>query len=680
MLSAICGCAAVGPIGETIYNDTGRVSLILDDAEQFDSTLATVPSPITTQSIRITGSPGYQNVTLSDILQTATEKSDVLRDLGGKVLRSPEAVETRYASALQKSDPRFSAEAALSAFDAQLQSSAVFNNNDRIFNNPFFSGGINAYQQDLNTYKLELFKRTASGSLMSLRSVTDYDANNAPGNTFGSVWNSYVEGEVRQPLLQGGGLQFNRIAGPGSVPGIYNGVLIARVNSKIGQADFEISVRDYFSNVVNAYWDLYYSYRDLDARRRIMEKALESWRRQKARAGDDAEDDVGAKEALVREQYFRLKMDVNDSLTGRLVQGTQNRNGSPGGTLRGSPGVQVAERRLRLLIGLPINDGTLLRPVEDPVMAEHIFDWDSNYVEALASRPELKRQRLHIKRREMELLAAQNFVNPRLDAFGRYRYRGFGKDLIGDGNQHGSESASALGNLATGDTQEWAMGVELSVPIGYRQASIGVTNAELQVARAKSIEKEQHRQIAHDLSNALADQGRAFEGCQLTLNRYLAAREILDALEAQEENEIPVDVERMLEAQRRVVDAELDHFRSRAEYAVSIKNVHFTKGTLLAWFDFGIQDTTAAESALGSETIVIPAPPSAVPGPPEMPEAFDFGAPDGLPLQQPTMQTPTPQQPRLLPLDAMGYRESGSGSIAGVVRLSDRPAGTTQPR
>ena len=186
------------------------------------------------------------------------------------------------------------------------------------------------------------------------------------------------------------------------------------------------------------------------------------------------------------------------------------------------------------------------------------------------------------------------------------------------------------------------------------------------MARAKSIRNEQHRQIAHDLSNALADQTRAFEACQLTLNRYLAATEILNVLEAQEENEIPVDVERMLEAQRRVVDAELDHFRSRAEYAVTIKNVHFTKGTLLSWFDFGVQDDTATESALGSETIVIPPPPSAVPALPDFTQplpmhdeiqndsdTLELDAPETLPMEQ----------PRLVPPE--------TAAKAGVIRLSD---------
>ena len=41
--------------------------------------------------------------------------------------------------------------------------------------------------------------------------------------------------------------------------------LVARIRTDISIADFEIGLRDYVSNVENAYWDLYYAYRDLDA-------------------------------------------------------------------------------------------------------------------------------------------------------------------------------------------------------------------------------------------------------------------------------------------------------------------------------------------------------------------------------------------------------------------------------
>ena len=70
---------------------------------------------------------------------------------------------------------------------------------------------------------------------------------------------------MRQPLLRGAGVQFNRIAGPGAQPGVYNGVMLARINTDIALADFEASVRNLVADVETAYWELYFDYRALDA-------------------------------------------------------------------------------------------------------------------------------------------------------------------------------------------------------------------------------------------------------------------------------------------------------------------------------------------------------------------------------------------------------------------------------
>jgi hypothetical protein len=48
---------------------------------------------------------------------------------------------------------------------------------------------------------------------------------------------------------------------------------------------------------------------------------------------------------------------------------------------------------------------------------------------------------------------------------------------------------------------------------------------------------------------------------------------------AYDADKAPLDL--MLEAQRRLADAESRHFQSLAEYAIAIKNVHYAKGTLL---------------------------------------------------------------------------------------------------
>ena len=125
----------------------------------------------------------------------------------------------------------------------------------------------------------------ATGTRFSLRNLTIFDESNQDGNFFPSAWDSQLEANVRHPLLQGGGITFNRIAGPDAAPGFNfsTGVLIARVRTDISLADFEMAVRDFVSQFEDAYWDLYFAYRDLDAKTLARDGALETWRNVQAK-------------------------------------------------------------------------------------------------------------------------------------------------------------------------------------------------------------------------------------------------------------------------------------------------------------------------------------------------------------------------------------------------------------
>jgi hypothetical protein len=288
--AALAGCASSDTWDRTVGNETAnidRISAAVDNPRPEVFPGVEAPAPITLRTIRDMEDLQYRDISLDEVLNYAMRETDVLRDLGGTILRNPSVLRTRYTTGLQETNPLYGMEAALSRFDAQLEASAFFNSNDQIFNNPFFAGGTNVFVQQQDDYIMELSKLTATGARLSARGITGYDSNNAPGNTFRSAWDTYVEAEMRQPLLQGGGLEFNRIAGPDSVEGIYNGVLLARVKTDINQTEFEGSVRDYVSDTVNAYWDLYFAYRDLDARRRAMQRALHTWRRWKSLADTD---------------------------------------------------------------------------------------------------------------------------------------------------------------------------------------------------------------------------------------------------------------------------------------------------------------------------------------------------------------------------------------------------------
>jgi outer membrane protein TolC len=587
-VTALVGC---GPFRAHSFHAEGEHVVSFPDAADSLSQL-TIENPNTgceeddvdlsaPDSAATAGEVNYVDISLEAAIHHALDNSQVLRELGGTVIIAPDFATSVYDPAIVYTDPRFGEEAALSAFDATFGAQAFFEKNDRQFNNTFIgTGGL--FQQDLGDVAFELRKRAATGTEMAVRHSIEYDYNNSVGNLFGNPSGSYqalVDGEIRQPLLQGSGLMFNRIAGADGQPGLMNGILLARVRSDISLAEFETGVRDLVSNVENAYWDLYFAYRDLDAKKKARDNALETYREVQAQAAARTEKGTQEKLSQALEQYWRFEAEVVNALNGRLEEGTHTNNGSSGGTARTPAGVRNAERRLRLIIGMPVNGPELIRPSDEPSLAPTQFDWPSLAQQAVALRPELRRQRWRIKQRELELLASRNFLLPRLDAIARYRFRGFGESLI---SQSDAPFSSAYGDLAGGDFQEWQLGMELEVPLGYRRGHAAVRNAEHALARERAVLREQKRHVIYGLSTALGDVQRAYAVAQAQYNRWHAANEQLVVMRnLWEQGTLPFDL--VLEAQRRLLESEILYYQARVDHAIAIRNVHFEQGTLLAY-------------------------------------------------------------------------------------------------
>lgn len=522
----------------------------------------------------------FRAMSLQECISQSLSTSPVMRDLGVTIVRAPQSIGTNLDPALTFSDPRLGEEAALSAFDANVFASSFFESNDRQLNNKFF-GQQGQFVQDLSTSQFGINKRSATGGLYTIRQVAVYDRNNQPSNTFADhSWDSYLEAQIRQPLLQGAGTQFNRIAGPGATPGQLNGVLLARVRTDISLIDFQRSVRDFVSEIENAYWDLYYAYRDLEARvsvREIAEETLQSL---------PEADTSDGKRAQAQEQVHRLQSEVIDSLNGRPIDATRTNNGSTGGTFRGTGGIRVCERRLRLMIGLPINDGTLLRPSELPVVAPVVFDWNSAVCEAINLREELRRQRWVIKQRELELLANRNFLRPQLDVVGQYRMRGFGNDL---------DDASK--SLYNGQFQEWQFGLDYSMPAGFRRASSAVRNSQFALARESEILREQERAIHYGLSNAINETKRSYENWVLQEKRLQSIVTQLNAIDAKETAGEKAELDVRLETHRRLLDARLRFHQAEVEYMLALRNVNVERGTLLRYCSVWMNEAESPDDA-----------------------------------------------------------------------------------
>lgn len=597
-LMVIGGCmrdVVTPPVGVDTEHYQNLAKNIEIPAEQAptDDLLAATAAPI---SVMQPDSGEYLDLTLEETIHLALANSKLLRDLGGTLLRTPEVSKTKLDPSAVETDPRYGIEGALSAYDATFKTTVNYENNDRALNNVFFGGGTRLFQQNLGTSQTELSKTAASGTVLSVSNFTQYDRNNAPGNLFPSAWTTWYDIQAKQPLLQGNGVAFNRAAGANAQPGVINGVVIARINSDVALAEFEVGVRNFVSDVENTYWDLYFAYRDLAAKLRARDATLQTWRRihalnEQGKSGGEAQ-----KEAQAREQYFRFEEEAQNALNGKVIDGTRTNNGSTGGTFRGMGGVYVVERRLRLMIGLPISDGRLIRPSDEPLKAKFDFNWESCLIEALSRRVELRRQKWQIKKREVELEANKNFLLPRLDVSGRYRWRGFGHDLFPGGPP--TEFNNAVGNLMSGKFQEWQVGAELSFPIGFRKAYAAVRNSEMRLARERALLHETERSVVYDLSNSFSEVERAFTLVETNLNRRIAAAEQVAAIEATFETETDTAIlYQLLEGQRRLAEAETAYFRSLVEYQLAVKNVELEKGTLLDYNQVFLNEGSWPEKA-----------------------------------------------------------------------------------
>lgn len=503
------------------------------------------------------------DMTLQEAVNLALTNSPVLRTIAqtnGLQLASPTTA-TIYDPAITASS-NGGTEAALAAFDAQYnQQLSWFNadvpanqRDDQVFGQPA------AFQGKSAAFNGALSKTTATGGSFALRHVVNYDRNNrAVGfRAFSSTFTGWLEAEWRQPLLQGAGTTFNRIAGPSQVPGQYNGVLIARINEDVSLADFENSVIQLVSDVEQAYWDLVTAYRVLDTAVKAREASLQTWQIQQARleVGTGRADD----EAQARSQYYQFDADVKRALAGQ-------------------PGLYDSEQNLRYLIGFVATDGKLIRPTTNPTDIQVIFDWESALGQALERRVEIRRQRFAVKRRELELLAAKLNYRPRLDFLTQYRFRGLGNHLIGNGDGNFNNLYAEITN---GNYQEWQAGIELSYPVGFRAAGVAIAQAKLNLRRERDLLANAEYLASHNLSVAAREIEKSHELMETNYNRLLSDLNQVDVLGIRYEQGSD-SINFLLQAQRQVVASATDFYRSLSEYNLAIRNFHREKGSLLAY-------------------------------------------------------------------------------------------------
>jgi outer membrane protein TolC len=515
-------------------------------------------------------------LSLQEAIHTGLQNSKVIRNLGsvtpfgfadgltGRTVGST----TIYDPAIFETDPQSGIEAALSNFDAVFTSSVFWQKTDRPQNVNATSFGFIPFffQQDQGQFEAAISKLTMAGTRFTLRNNTTYDRNNRGfGRALPSDWYTAMEIEMNQPLVRGNGTQINRIP-----------LLLARINSDVSLAQFEVSVRNLVMDIENTYWDLYTAYRNLEASKIARDSAQATWKIAFEKFKGKVE--TAQAEAQSQEQYFFFHAQVETAWRDLLN----------------------VETRLRWLMGLTTSDGRIVRPADEPVQARVEFDWQEIHEEALMRSTELRQQKWAIKRRELELIAARHQLLPEVNLVALYRWLGLGDDLVA-ANRRGinfvSPGSMAWDEMTEGNFQEVRLGLDFRPPpIGARREMAGVRNAQLQIARERARLEDMELNTTHLLTTAIRNLDYNRRQAQTHFNRWATAqKEVESATALYRGGKAIMDL--VLEAQRRRAQAQSDYYRALGEHTKSISDVHFRKGTLLSYNDIHLAEGPWPEKA-----------------------------------------------------------------------------------
>lgn len=539
---------------------------------------------------------------LEEALHTALANNEIIRDNGSflspgnRLLSNPDFVQSAYDPAMQDSSTLFGqngVEAALSEFDAQFTMNMLFGRTKQISETSSFNHIVAGDTQAISSgdFRAGLSKIFANGGQASLQhNVLWQSFNNGPSGAGGAggtrLFQSYftnnpsatqnggipgVELDYRQPLWAGGGTRFTRIAGPISrrptlqnVPQVNQGVVISRIRTDIALADFEQATIGLVKDVEDLYWELYQAYRAYDTDITARNSFLHTWREVKVKTDKGLEGGSAADEAQARDSYFDARAASENSLSN----------------------VYNTEGRFRRLLGLPVNDGRIIRPANEPTTAEFLPDWRTSLVEALTRRVELRKQKWNIKSLEFQLEAAKSLTNPRLDFVSRYQVNGFGDQLFGNAEHAPSvaggngRSNSFYDNLLSGNQTGGGLGFEFSMPIGFRAAHSQVRNIELRLTKARAALGFQEFEISHELANSFRQLDTTFQTAQTYFNRRRAAERRLQAHNAQYLAG-KGNVDQLLRAQISLAQAEKAYYQSIIGYNRAILDMKYRKGTLM---------------------------------------------------------------------------------------------------
>jgi len=429
---------------------------------------------------------------------------------------------------------------AQAAFDAVFFTNLVKNRVDRPTGSRIVATNLDSFQSSYGVQKVLPSGMTVSGQYQLNR--TDIVRRRNTASTiqgFNPEYTSNLVLEMRQPMLRGFGIDYNRSA-----------ILVARNDRRISFHTFERQVRDTLRQVDELYWRLVQARRDVTITARLLA------------------DFQAIYEYLEARQQF-------DITPVQLAATRANLEQAKADFINRRANVYNAEDRLVSLMNaqnINLADETEIIPEDLPQTPRLVVDRLAEVQAALDNREEIKEQQLRVASAELLVGRAKNAELPRFDLTFRTTYDGLAQN-----------ADRAFDEMSRSKFIEYFVGVEFEMPIGNRGPRAARLRAGLQHQQQIAQLKSTLEKIILDVNLTVRTMDTAFDQIVPSFEAAQAREREVDSIVARAERKDINTLTTELSARQSLAAARRAMLGAMVEYNISIVDLERAKGTLLKY-------------------------------------------------------------------------------------------------
>ncbi|MCX5682658.1 MAG: TolC family protein [Planctomycetota bacterium] len=382
-----------------------------------------------------------------------------------------------------------------------------------------------------------LKQKLPTGGTLALSEATDYLNTNSTLTVPNPQSATRTTVELAQPLLRGGGIEYNTAA-----------IKVANLNSAVSFQDFRKSVQDAVASVVNAYWQLAFDLESIRVSRASRDLAAEVLRREQARRARGVSSDI----------------DLNRAASAVALREAD--------VLRAENQARDTVDKVKMLLNAPdlsLASETRLIPTEAPRFFLVSIDRTAAIATALVRRPDMERARNAVAINRIRLDVADRDRLPKLDATMRYIMNGLNTDYI-----------PAIEQQDPGERLSWNVGVEFEMPLGNRSADATRRKRLLEYDQSLVEMSKLASQVIQEVNGAARAVLLARSEIEANLTaKTAAARTVQGEQRRFELGETTND--ELLRAQETLATAERDYLRALMNFNLGLVSLERAQGVLL---------------------------------------------------------------------------------------------------